>query len=191
MQMNYQLSFLDHAGRIREVREASFESEHKAMCWMWIAGGAWALDYDWSIMELRSVDRCAARIPAKSLKRTLNGDRRAKPRVIVVDSDAFADVAPEGLVKAAGYVTEFFFDNASAEKWLSTHSPDAAVIEVGLWDESCIALAKKLALRNIPFLAVSSYSAASAGIDRIFQHVPWFEKPVASAGLELALGCIL
>jgi two-component system, response regulator PdtaR len=190
--MNYQLSFLDDAGRIREIREANFETEHEAMCWMWIASGVRALDDDWSVVELRSKERCAARVPAKSLKHASNGRHRTKHRVMIVDSDGFADIDYEGLVRTAGYsVAEYFFDNVSAEKWLSTHSPDAAVIEVRLGDQSCIALAQKLAERGIPFLVVSNHSADLPAVDRIFQSVPWFEKPVTSTGLRLALSCML
>jgi hypothetical protein len=190
--MNYQLSFLDDAGRVRKVREANFETEHQEMCWMWIAGGVRALDDDWSVMELRSKERCVARVPAKSLKHASNGHHRAKHRVIVVDSDAFGDIDYEGLVRTAGYlVAEFFFDNMAAEKWLSTHSPDRAVIEVSLGDKSCIALAQKLAEREIPFLVVSKHSADLPGVDPIFRHVPWFEKPVTSVGLQMALSCVL
>jgi hypothetical protein len=189
--MNYQLSFFDDAGRILQVREASFETEHKAMCWMWIAGAVGALNGEWSVMELHSEERCVARVPAKGLKVAPNGHPRAKHRVMIVGSDAFADINYEGLVRTAGcLVAELFFDNASAEDWLSTHSPGAAIIEVSLGDKSCIALARKLAEREIPFLVVSKHSADLPGVDRIFRPVPWFEKPVTSVGLQLALGYI-
>jgi CheY-like chemotaxis protein len=190
--VNYQLSFLDDAGRIRQVREAHFESEHNAMCWMWIAGGVWALEDDWSVMELRSKERCTARVPAKSLCKSPNEHRRVKPRIMIVDSEAFGGIDHEGMVRAAGYaVAEFFFDSMSAVKWLNSHRPDAAVIDVRLRDKSCVELAKKLFERKIPFLAVSNYPADVPGLDPIFRSIPWFEKPLTSAGLQLALGCIL
>lgn len=190
--LNYQLSFFDGAGHVCEVREAQFQSEHDAIRWMWIAGGVSALVEGWSVMELRSKSRCPVRIPAKSLKREANTDRRVKSRVMVVDSDAFAAIDYEGLVRAAGYsVAEFFFDNSSARSWLSTHHPDAAIIDVTLGDKSCVELAKTLFERRIPFLAVSDCPADSPGVDRILRAAPWFEKPVTSAGLQLALGCIL
>jgi hypothetical protein len=190
--MNYQLSFLDDSGRVRKIREEYFETEHNALCWISTAGAVQALDDDWSVIELRFKERCAARVPAKSLKHALNGRHRARHRLIVVDSDAFADIDYEGLVRTAGYsVAEFFFDSMSAEKWLSTHNPDAAIIEVRLEDRSCMVLAQKLAEREIPFLVISNLSADFPGFDRIFRCVPWFEKPVTSAGLLLALSCML
>jgi two-component SAPR family response regulator len=83
-----------------------------------------------------------------------------------------------------------FPDCASAEKWLSTYSPDAAIIEVKLQDKACVKLAKKLAVREIPFLALSGHPADSP-VDRIFSPVLWLEKPVTSAGLQLALRSIV
>jgi hypothetical protein len=190
--MNYQLFFFDDAGRILQVRETNFETEHKAMCWMWIAGGVRALDDDWSVIELRSKERCAARVPAKSLKHAPNGHHHAKHRVMMVDSDAFAEINYEGLVRTAGcLVAEFFFDNASAEDWLSTHSPGAAIIEVSLGDKSCVSLAQKLVEREIPFLVVSKHSADLPSVDPIFRYVPWFAKPVTSIGLQMALSRVL
>jgi hypothetical protein len=40
------LSFLDDARRIQDVWKADFESEHTAICWMWIVGGVWALKHE-------------------------------------------------------------------------------------------------------------------------------------------------
>jgi hypothetical protein len=190
--MRYQLAFLDDTGRIREIREANFETEHNAMCWMWIAGSVWALKEQWSVMELHAKDRCAARVPANGLKHASNGHRQVKHRIMIVDSDALVDLDYEGLVRTAGCsIAEFFFDNVSAEKWLNNHTASAAIIEVKLGDKSCVRLAQKLAERKIPFLVVSRDSADWPGVDRIFRPVPWFEKPVTSAGIQLALGCML
>jgi len=68
---------------------------------------------------------------------------------------------------------------------------DAAILDVKLQDKSCVELAKKLSEREIPFLAVSGYSAGTPGLNRIFRSVPWLEKPVTTAGLHLALRSIL
>ena len=79
----------------------------------------------------------------------------------------------------------------SAGKWLSAHNPDAAILDVKLQDKSCVELAKKLTVREIPFLAMSDYSADTPGINRIFGSAPWLAKPVTSAGLQLALRSLL
>ena len=79
----------------------------------------------------------------------------------------------------------------SAEKWLSVHNPDVAILDVTLQDRNSAELAKKLCGREIPFLVVSGYSAESEGIDEIFKSAPWLEKPVTSTALESALRSLI
>jgi two-component system, response regulator PdtaR len=142
-----------------------------------------------SASALHGVTEVDYQLSSLDKKHVSNHHHRAKHRVMIVDSDAFAGIDYEDLVRAAGYsVAEFFFDNVSAGKWLSTHTPGAAIIEVRLGDKSCVALAQKLAERKIPFLVVSRHSADWPGVDRIVRPVPWCEKPITSAGLRLALG---
>jgi hypothetical protein len=210
--MNYNLSFLDDARRAQNVWKANFEAEHPAICWMWMVGGVCALRDDWSIMELscrrcragrvescprapsETGDCCIVRVPASVLRQDSKFERqpRARPITLIVESDRFAAKSVEGTVAAAGFsVGASFPDCLSAEKWLNTHSPDAAIIEVKLQDKACVKLAKKLAVREIPFLALSGHAVGSPGVDRIFSPVLWLEKPVTSAGLQMALRSIL
>ncbi len=47
---------------------------------------------------------------------------------------------------------------------------------------------KKLSAREIVCIAIASYSADTSGINQVFQSAPpWLQKPVTSAGLQLAL----
>jgi two-component SAPR family response regulator len=80
---------------------------------------------------------------------------------------------------------------ASAGKWLSANSPDAAILDVSVQDKSCSELAKMLSAREIPFIAIASYSADTSGVNQVFRSAPWLQKPVTSAGLQLALRSIL
>jgi hypothetical protein len=208
--MNYQLSFLNDAGQVQDVFEANFESENNAMCWMWIAGGVWAIYSNWSGMELwcrrcragrvpcprapsGNGDCCIARVPASALGQAQEPEarHRARPIILVLERDAFTAILHEGMLTAAGWSVASFPDYPSAQKWLSANSPDAAVIDVTPRDKGCSELAKKLSQREIPFLAVSNYSAAAPDLDRIFRTIPWFEKPITSASLQLALRSIL
>ena len=84
-----------------------------------------------------------------------------------------------------------FLSCESAEKWLSVHNPDVAILDVTLQDGNCAELAKKLCGREIPFLVVSGHSAESEGIDEIFKSAPWLEKSVTSAALEAALHSLI
>ncbi len=211
--MNYQLSFLDNQHHIHDVWQANFESEHTAICWMWIVGGVWVLKHDWSIMELwcrrcrtarvdqcprsSSVPRecCIARIPAKDLRPSCKSERqqpRAQPIILIVERDDALATSHESSVVDAGFsVGASWPDSSSAGRWLNAHNPDAAILDVKLQDKACVELAEKLTLREIPFIAVSGYSADTPGFDRIFRSVPWLGKPVTSAGLQLALRSIL
>lgn len=67
--MNYRLSFLDDTGRVREVRESHFATDHTAMLWMRIVGAERALRPGWAMMELRCRRRCVSRVPAQVLRR--------------------------------------------------------------------------------------------------------------------------
>ena len=60
--VNFCLSFLDDTGRVQDEWKANFETEHTAICWMWMVGGVWALKHDWSVMELWCRRCCAARV---------------------------------------------------------------------------------------------------------------------------------
>lgn len=211
--MNYHLSFLDDARRVQDVWTADFETEHTAICWMWIVGMAWALKRDWSVMELwcrrccagrvaacprASSDNkecCIARIPARVLSPSSKSERqqpRATPIILVVEHDNAIAASYENMIRDTGYsVGASWPDSASAGKWLSAHSPDAAILDVKLQDKLCIELAEKLFAREIPLLVISSYSAGTPGVNRIFRSAPWLEKPVTPSGLHLALRSIL
>jgi hypothetical protein len=207
--MLYQLSFLDSAGRIRAVREADFETDHNAMRWMWIAAGVEALYDGWSTMELwcqrccssqlpcpRRLSGqggcCIARVPAKSLKHSSNGHHGVNPVVIAVDSDAFDGMRYESLLRAAGFPEAVvFLDDLSAEQWLRTHRPDAAIIEARPGKRFCAPLAQTLAGREIPFLVVSYFPPDMPGADRVLRSAPWLAKPVTPEDLELALSCMI
>jgi CheY-like chemotaxis protein len=211
--VNFCLSFLDDTGRLQDEWKANFETEHTAICWMWMVGGVWALKHDWTTMELwcrrcsggrvamcprascGSKECCIARVPARVLRPSSKSERpqpRATPLILIVERDDVSAATHESIVLGAGFSVGASWSNyASAERWLSAHSPDAAILDVKLQDKSCVELANKLSAREIPFLAVSGYSAGMPGVNRIFRSAPWLEKPVTSAGLHLALRSIL
>lgn len=177
--MNYHLSFLDDAGHVLDVWEAAFQSEHGAICWMWIAGGVWAQHSEWSTMALScrrcyaggtpcprtpsaNGDCCIARVPARALRpapESPNGRHRARPIVLIVERDPATAICHEGMIIAGGCSAMSFADYLSADNWLSTNSPDAAVIDVEPGDRACAGFARKLSQREIPLLAISDHSA--------------------------------
>ena len=117
---------------------------------------------------------------------------RARPTVLIAEDKPLIAVSYEDIVTDAGLSVEgAFLSCESAEKWLSVHNPDVAILAVTLQDGNCAELAKKLCGREIPFLVVSGHSAESEGIDEIFKSAPWLEKSVTSAALEAALHSLI
>ncbi len=68
----------------------------------------------------------------------------------------------------------------SAEAWaaLETTTPDLAILDAVLADDTCVAVARELQRRGVPFVIYS-------GLQRFEEHAPeltgalWIEKPVA------------
>jgi len=115
---------------------------------------------------------------------------RARPTVLIAEDNPLIAVSYEDIVTDAGLsVGGSFLSCESAEKWLSVHNPDVAILDVTLQDGNCAELAKKLC--GIPFPVVSGHSAESEGIDEIFKSAPWLEKSVTSAALEAALHSLI
>ena len=117
---------------------------------------------------------------------------RSRPTVLIAEDNPLIAASYEDIVTDAGLsVGGSFLSCESAEKWLSVHNPDLAILDVTLKDGNSAELAKKLCGREIPFLVVSGYSAESEGIDEIFKSAPWLEKPVTSAALQSALRTLI
>ncbi|HXW72065.1 MAG TPA: response regulator [Methylocella sp.] len=210
---NYQLRFLQEAGRIQETWDSNFGAEHSAICWMWIVAGVWALRPDWAQLELwcrrcreervSSCPRatlagktcCLARIPAEALRPSTKSERpqpRELPTVLMVEKNDKIAASHERMVRESGFAIGASWTNySSAARWLNSHHPDVAIIDVALQDRGCVEFAKKLTERAIPFLAVSHHSANTPGLHPIFQSAPWLEKPISSASLHLALRSLL
>lgn len=116
----------------------------------------------------------------------------ARPIILIVEDEPLIAMSYEDIVTDAGFlVGASLLSCASAGKWLSAHSPDAAIIDVKLQDGWSVDLAKLLSVQKIPFLVVSGYSPGSPGVDQIFLSVPWLEKPITSTCLGLALRGLL
>ena len=117
---------------------------------------------------------------------------RTRPIVLIVEDDpVIAMTYEDAAIEAGASVGGPFLSCESAEKWLSVHHPDLAIIDIALTNGSSVKLAKELCGRGIPFVVVSGYSADSVGIDPIFKSALWLEKPFASKMLESALHTML
>jgi DNA-binding response OmpR family regulator len=85
----------------------------------------------------------------------------------------------------AGYdVAGPFATCGSALSWLSTNSPDLAIIDIQLQDGSCRDIAVELRRRGIPFVV---YSGATNTHMTELSAVPWVVKPALGKTLLDAL----
>jgi DNA-binding response OmpR family regulator len=61
-------------------------------------------------------------------------------------------------------------------RWLDTHTPDLAILDIILGDGPCSALARQLRSRGVPFLVFSGHDRGP-DVPKEFWGVPWIEKP--------------
>lgn len=111
------------------------------------------------------------------MQSTQHPRRAAGPQtVLVVQSDAVVGLAMEIDLEAQGIgPTVAFGSGEQAEGWLRAETPVAAVLDWTHADRSCIALARLLRARGVPFLVHSE--AARRHADPEMGEAPWFEKP--------------
>ena len=70
---------------------------------------------------------------------------RARPIVLIVEDDpVIAMTYEDAAIDAGASVGGPFLSCESAEKWLSVHHPDLAIIDIALSNGSSVKLAKKL-----------------------------------------------
>jgi DNA-binding NtrC family response regulator len=74
---------------------------------------------------------------------------------------------------------------AAALAWLAAHAPSLAILDYGLKDGSCTALADELNRRGVPFIVYSGHSRP-ADLPAPLRDAPWVEKP-ADRAVRLAV----
>ena len=99
------------------------------------------------------------------------------PLVMVVENEAAISMMLEGVMEDEGYaVAGPFATCASALKWLTSGTPDCAVLDTVLQDGSCKNLAAELSRLNIPFMVFSGNPPETNTIQEITEAI-WIEKP--------------
>ena len=104
--------------------------------------------------------------------------------LIVEDETMIAMMVEDELVDAGYAVAGPFTTCSNARSWLSTNTPDLAILDTQLQDGSCQDLALELRRRGIPFVmysgAINTHMTELAG-------APWAEKPAPGRALLDAL----
>ncbi|WP_048709671.1 response regulator [Microvirga massiliensis] len=66
---------------------------------------------------------------------------------------------------------------SQARTWIESNRPDAAVLDIALWDGTSFDLADELQRREVPFLFYTSWDDLAA-IPLELREMPFLEKPV-------------
>jgi DNA-binding response OmpR family regulator len=97
------------------------------------------------------------------------------PLVLILEDETMIAMMIEDELVDAGYrVAGPFATCSSAFAWLSTNTPDLAVLDTQLQDGSCRDIAVELRRRGIPFVV---YSGATDTDMTELAGAPWVEKP--------------
>jgi DNA-binding response OmpR family regulator len=107
------------------------------------------------------------------------------PLVLILEDETMIAMMIEDELADAGYqVAGPFATCNSAFSWLSTNTPDLAVLDTQLPDGSCRDLAVELRRRGIPFVV---YSGVTDTHMTELAGVPWVAKPATGKALLDAL----
>jgi len=106
-----------------------------------------------------------------------------RPCILVAeDYGVIALMLYEDLSEAGFEVSGPFTSCGAALSSLERQTPDAAVLDVDLTDGPCVALARTLKGRRIPFLVLTGHNS-DASNDEVFSGVPWLTKPMSHDAL--------
>jgi DNA-binding NtrC family response regulator len=99
-------------------------------------------------------------------------------RILVLQRDLLPNLSLLTSITRAGLdVVGPFTRVAQARTWIESHRPDAAVLDVALWDGLAFDLAGALLRRGIPILFYTSWTDTSL-IPAELRAMPFLEKPV-------------
>jgi len=112
---------------------------------------------------------------------------RATPlRGLVVEDQALIGLSIEAYLDDLGLeVGGSFLSQAEALRWLDDDTPDFAILDYALRDGPCVALARVLKDRGVPFVVYSGHRLPEFAPE--FQGVTWIEKPAPRSAIVAAL----
>jgi DNA-binding response OmpR family regulator len=107
--------------------------------------------------------------------------------VLVAEDEAAISLMLEDALTEHGYaVAGPFAYGASALCWLTDHTPDLALLDLGLRDGLCIEVARLLHGRGVPLLFFSGMTARHS-LPADLEGVPWLAKPATTSNLMRSL----
>jgi DNA-binding response OmpR family regulator len=84
----------------------------------------------------------------------------------------------EDLSEAGFEVSGPFTSSSAALASLDRQTPDAAILDIDLNDGPCVALARTLREKGIPFLVLTGHNS-NVSHEEAFSGAPWLAKPMS------------
>lgn len=107
--------------------------------------------------------------------------------MLVAEDESLIAMSVQDELEDAGYEVAGPFATVSATmKWLSTDTPDFAVLDTNLRDGSCRNIARELIHRRVSFVVYSGYQKHRNTVPELEAGV-WVEKPSRSGSLAAAV----
>jgi DNA-binding NtrC family response regulator len=108
-------------------------------------------------------------VPKRSAKNVTQFD------ILILEDEPFIALDLDYVFEDAGFKTRVCGSCADAIRWLSLHTPMAALIDIELKDGTCTGVASLLNERNVPFVVYSGSIRNDA--PEIFKKGAWVPKP--------------
>jgi DNA-binding response OmpR family regulator len=108
-----------------------------------------------------------------------------RPCALIVESNAAIGLYLADDLEDHGYAPAGPFSCAGAIKWLATHTPDIAVLDVDLQSGPCVEMARELKRRNVRVIVYSAHEQRYALSE--FHNLPWVPLPSTMDELHKAL----
>ncbi|RWI54668.1 MAG: response regulator [Mesorhizobium sp.] len=99
------------------------------------------------------------------------------PLALIVEDQALVAIDIEDEVSQVGFSVFIASTGQEAARWLESHEPDVAIVDIILPDGDCVILARELVRRGAPF-AIHSVRTEDEDVDEAFRAArAWIAKP--------------
>src|SRR5215217_4816023 len=119
--------------------------------------------------------------PTVSVHRAAEARHESGTRPCILVAEDYAVIAmmlDEDFSEAGFEVFGPFTSCSAALASLDNQTPDAAILDIDLTDGRCVALARTLREKRIPFLVLSGHHSDPSR-DDVFSGAPWLAKPTS------------
>jgi DNA-binding response OmpR family regulator len=113
-------------------------------------------------------------------------DRTEGPHCLVVEDQALIALSIEAYLEDAGFAVATCATAEDALALVEERTPHCVVLDFALKHGTCLALARELLRRNVPFVVYSGHQRAISDAPELAS-VPWIDKPAPRQDLIASL----